>query len=146
MLWKLFHEKGRSDIDIVGVGGIGTGKDAFELILCGASAVQVGTCHWIEGPICFARIAGELEAIMKRKGYTSIADFKGKLRPYVKPPIVLAKPEPKGARFFAYTMLYAAIIVSIFVTVAIGFYIRARIYPNPNPVCRTKFCFLFGLK
>jgi dihydroorotate dehydrogenase len=38
---RLLIEKGRSDIDVVGVGGIFTGKDAFEMILCGASAVQV---------------------------------------------------------------------------------------------------------
>ena len=29
------------EIDIVGVGGVASGMDAFELILCGASAVQV---------------------------------------------------------------------------------------------------------
>ena len=32
----------RRSIDIVGVGGVRTGTDAFELILCGASAVQGG--------------------------------------------------------------------------------------------------------
>ena len=31
----LFEKKGRSDIDIVGVGGVASGRDAFELILCG---------------------------------------------------------------------------------------------------------------
>jgi dihydroorotate dehydrogenase (fumarate) len=78
----LFAKKGREDIDIVGVGGVSTGKDAFEMILCGAKAVQVGTCHWTEGPSCFARIAKELEDIMKKKGYSSIEDFRGKLKPY----------------------------------------------------------------
>ena len=54
--------------------------DAFQMILCGASAVQVGTCHWTEGPKCFNRICHELQEIMKSKGYNSIDDFKGQLK------------------------------------------------------------------
>ena len=66
-------------IDVVGVGGVFSGEDAFELMLCGASAVQVGTCHWIEGPKCFDRICQELRDIMVKKGYTCVDDFKGKI-------------------------------------------------------------------
>lgn len=69
-------------IDIVGVGGIKSGEDAFQLILCGAAAVQTATTHWLEGPACFDRIAAELSAIMAKKGYSSLADFKGKLKTY----------------------------------------------------------------
>lgn len=83
-LSQMFEKKGRGDITIIGAGGVASGKDAFELILCGASAVQVGTCHWTEGSGCFGRIAGELEGIMKSKGYNSISDFRGKLKPYMK--------------------------------------------------------------
>jgi dihydroorotate dehydrogenase (fumarate) len=60
------------EIDIVGVGGVASGDDAFQLILCGAKAVQVATTHWLEGPECFDRIARELSLIMVRKGYTSV--------------------------------------------------------------------------
>lgn len=55
-------------IDVVGVGGVSTGEDAFQLLLCGASAVQVATCHWLEGPACFDRIARELQELMAAKG------------------------------------------------------------------------------
>jgi dihydroorotate dehydrogenase (fumarate) len=79
---QMLDKHGRSDIDIVGVGGVYTGKDAFELILCGAKAVQVGSCHWTEGSSCFERIANELQEIMKSKGYKSIEDFRGKLKLY----------------------------------------------------------------
>ena len=83
MLCTILAEKGKADaIDVVGVGGVASGTDAFELILCGAKAVQVGTCHWTEGAACFDRIASELEAIMTRKGYKSIDQFRGKLKPY----------------------------------------------------------------
>lgn len=80
----LFAKKGRADIDIVGVGGVSSGRDAFELILCGAKAVQVGTCHWTEGSSCFKRISSELSEIMAKKGYKTIEDFRGKLKPYEK--------------------------------------------------------------
>lgn len=82
MLHKKFKEYAREDIDIVGVGGIGSGKDAFEMILCGAKAVQLGTIYWNEGPSCFHRIVNELKDFMLTKGYTTIEDFRGKLKPY----------------------------------------------------------------
>ena len=80
---QLYKRLDRS-IDIVGVGGVASGEDAFQLILCGAKAVQIATTHWLEGPGCFDRIAGELSAIMERKGYSSIEEFCGKLKPYDK--------------------------------------------------------------
>eukprot|EP00959_Pyramimonas_sp_CCMP1952_P279910 5852224-Pyramimonas_sp.AAC.2 len=79
---RQFSQLLRDDIDVVGVGGVTSGTDAFELILCGAKAVQVGTKHWSEGASCFTRIANELQAIMESKGYTSIEDFRGKLKEY----------------------------------------------------------------
>jgi dihydroorotate dehydrogenase (fumarate) len=71
-------------IDVVGVGGIESGEDAFQHILCGASAVQIGTCHWREGPKCFDRIHDELIELMEQKGYKTIEDFKGKLNNWSK--------------------------------------------------------------
>lgn len=67
-------------MSIVGVGGIKSGMDAFEFLLCGADAVQIGTQFMKEGPECFARIDRELSEILERKGYKSIADAKGKLK------------------------------------------------------------------
>mmetsp|Transcript_24927 Transcript_24927/g.52788 ORF Transcript_24927/g.52788 Transcript_24927/m.52788 type:complete len:168 (+) Transcript_24927:2-505(+) len=81
---KAMRELLDPSIDVVGVGGVQSGMDAFEMILCGAKAVQVGTCHWVEGPKCFDRIDGELRDIMKRKGYGSVDDFRGKLKVWSK--------------------------------------------------------------
>jgi dihydroorotate dehydrogenase (fumarate) len=72
------------DIDVVGVGGIATGQDVYEMLLAGATAVQVGTCHWKEGSTCFDRMANELRDLMRKKGYRSLADCKGKLKPWTK--------------------------------------------------------------
>lgn len=74
MFYKLLN-----NIDVVGCGGVQTGQDAFEHILCGASMVQIGTTLWEEGKTCFERISNELAEIMEIKGYNSINDFKGKL-------------------------------------------------------------------
>lgn len=67
-------------MSIVGVGGIKSGADAFEFLLAGADAVQVGTVFMKEGPECFARIDRELSEILKRRGYKDIASVKGKLK------------------------------------------------------------------
>lgn len=77
---RKFYTLLRDDIDIIGVGGIKDGMDAFEHILCGASAVQIGTQYMREGTGCYTRIADELKTIMSKKGYSSIDDFKGKLK------------------------------------------------------------------
>ena len=81
---RKLYELLNPNIDIIGVGGIATGEDAFKMILCGAKAVQVGTKHWTEGPTCFERIANELKTIMIEKGYSSIEEFRGKLKPYAR--------------------------------------------------------------
>jgi len=74
--YKLLGNK----IDIIGCGGIIDGQDAFEYILCGATAIQIGTQYIKEGERCFKRVSWELEKIMMSKGCTKISDFKGRLR------------------------------------------------------------------
>ena len=74
-----FYQRLNPSIQIIGTGGVLTGRDAFEHILCGASMVQVGTTLHKEGVGVFERITEELKAIMLEKGYESIEDFRGKL-------------------------------------------------------------------
>ncbi|EIB6811417.1 dihydroorotate oxidase [Enterococcus faecium] len=75
-----FYTRLKPEIQIIGTGGIRTGQDAFEHLLCGASMLQIGTELHKEGPEIFSRIIKELTQIMSEKGYTSIDEFKGKLR------------------------------------------------------------------
>ncbi len=77
---RKFRELLRADIDIIGVGGIETGIDAFEFLLAGASAVQVGTTLQKEGAACFERLENELKIFLEKKRYTNIEEAKGKLR------------------------------------------------------------------
>lgn len=63
-------------LPIVGVGGVRTGWDAAELMLAGASAVQVGTATFAE-PRAAARIARELDAWATLHHIGSLADLTG---------------------------------------------------------------------
>jgi dihydroorotate dehydrogenase (fumarate) len=67
-------------IDIIGCGGIMTGLDVFEYILCGAKCVQLGSCLLKEGGNSFGRIEKELYDIMEVKGYNNVDDFRGRVR------------------------------------------------------------------
>ena len=77
---RKFHELLNKKIKIVGVGGIYTGIDAFEFILSGATLLQLGTSFYKEGTTIFRRISKELCQIMEKKGYTTLDDFRGKLK------------------------------------------------------------------
>ena len=75
-----FYQRLKPEIQIVGTGGVLTGRDAFEHILCGASMVQLGTTLQKEGLGAFQRITEELKTIMEEKGYECLDDFRGKLQ------------------------------------------------------------------
>jgi dihydroorotate dehydrogenase (fumarate) len=77
---RRFYELFEDKIQVIGVGGVYTGTDAFEFILAGASAVQVGTAFLQQGPGVFKKVQNELAEIMASKGYKKISDFRGKLK------------------------------------------------------------------
>lgn len=77
---RAFYTRLKPEIQIIGTGGIETGQDAFEHLLCGASMLQIGTALHKEGPEIFPRIIRELQEIMDTKGYKSIDEFRGKLK------------------------------------------------------------------
>ncbi len=74
--WTRFEDR----LPIIGTGGVTTGIDAFEHLLCGASAVQIGTVLVEEGLGVFERLERELTAVLDRKGYASPAACRGKLK------------------------------------------------------------------
>ena len=75
-----FYQRLNPSIQIIGTGGVYTGRDAFEHILCGASMVQIGTALHQQGIEVFERVSLGLKAIMVQKGYETLEDFKGKLK------------------------------------------------------------------
>lgn len=68
---------GLTDIPLVGVGGIANGAQAYAKIRAGASAVQLYTGLVYGGLSLAARIAEELDALLKRDGFSSVAEATG---------------------------------------------------------------------
>ena len=69
----------RIKIPIIGIGGIMTGMDAAEFILCGARAVQVGTANFTD-PSAHNKILDEFKEYLKRKKIKDIKSLTGKLK------------------------------------------------------------------
>ncbi|PRO67281.1 dihydroorotate dehydrogenase [Alkalicoccus urumqiensis] len=69
-------------IPIIGCGGVMNGRDALEMMLAGASAVQVGTASFIN-PTALTDTLDDIEAYMIRHELTSIQDIIGgvKMKP-----------------------------------------------------------------
>lgn len=65
-----------SDLPIVGMGGVTTGRGALELVAAGASAVALGTVLFAD-PGAPARVRTELEAAIERLGLDSVDAVRG---------------------------------------------------------------------
>ena len=63
-------------LPIIGVGGVTSGWEAVELMLAGASAVQVGTATFADPRACF-KIASELTAWVQSRGLSDVASLSG---------------------------------------------------------------------
>jgi len=74
--WKIWGDQ----IPIIGTGGVESGIDIFEHILCGASAVQIGTVLVEEGVGVFTKLEREVSECLQGKGYSSLMACRGKLR------------------------------------------------------------------
>ena len=71
--YKLVGQK----IKIIGVGGVDSGKSAFEKIIRGASLVQLYTGMVYKGPGIASSISSELIDILKNKGFKNISEAIG---------------------------------------------------------------------
>jgi dihydroorotate dehydrogenase (NAD+) catalytic subunit len=65
-------------IPVCGMGGIATAEDAVKFLLCGATAVQVGTANYLE-PAAAGEIADGITAYAARHGFPRVADLIGAL-------------------------------------------------------------------
>lgn len=77
---KLVHEAGRvTKIPIVGLGGIESPADVAEYMLVGASAVEVGTAHFVD-PRASEKLVKGLEAWCQNQNLFEISSLRGALR------------------------------------------------------------------
>jgi dihydroorotate dehydrogenase subfamily 1 len=64
-------------VPVVGVGGVGSGRDVVEMLMAGASAVGICTAAILKGPTVFAKIAAELRDFLKTHGYSKVTALVG---------------------------------------------------------------------
>jgi dihydroorotate dehydrogenase (NAD+) catalytic subunit len=75
MVWQASRAVG---LPVCGIGGIATAEDAIKFLLCGATAVQVGTANYLN-PMAAAEVAEGIEAWALAHDVARVADLVGVL-------------------------------------------------------------------
>ncbi len=78
MIWQTANAV---SIPIIGMGGVSTGEDAIELMMAGASAVQVGAAIFTD-PYAPVRIVEEMNAFLDENQISSVKDIIGTVQPW----------------------------------------------------------------
>lgn len=65
-----------TDLPIIGMGGISKAEDVLEMVMAGASAVQIGAQNLVDPYVC-PRIIQDLPAVMDAYGISSLQDIIG---------------------------------------------------------------------
>ena len=76
-LIKKFYKETKGEIKIIGVGGIDSGKSAFEKITAGADAVQLYSGMVYKGPGIVKEIKKDLISILKKENLKNIGEAVG---------------------------------------------------------------------
>lgn len=72
-----FYNEAEGKIDLIGVGGIGSGEQAYAKIKAGAKAIQLYSALVYKGPQLVQEICEDLSARLKADGFESIAEAVG---------------------------------------------------------------------
>jgi len=75
---KNFYKELKNKIPIIGVGGVNSGKSAYDKIAAGASLLQLYTGFVYRGPFTAKEIKKELIQILKAEGVKNIKDVIGR--------------------------------------------------------------------
>ena len=78
MVWQVANAV---NIPVVGMGGIASGKDAIEMMMAGASAVQVGAAIFAD-PYAPVKIVDKMNAWLDDKGIASVKEIVGTVQPW----------------------------------------------------------------
>jgi len=77
---RMVHQVARNvNIPVIGIGGISSANDALEFLLVGATAIQVGTCNFINPAITVEIIDG-IENFLEEHAISHVSDFIGSLQ------------------------------------------------------------------
>ena len=63
-------------IPVVGLGGIMTAEDAIEFLMCGATAIEIGTANFID-PAVTIKVRDGINDLLDRHGVASVSDIIG---------------------------------------------------------------------
>ena len=78
MVWQVANAV---KIPVIGMGGISSGHDAIEMMMAGASAVQVGAAV-ITDPFAPVKIIDEMNQFLDEKGIKSVSEIIGAVKPW----------------------------------------------------------------
>lgn len=78
MVWQVANAV---KIPVIGMGGVSSGRDAIELMMAGASAVQVGAAIFTD-PYAPVRIADEINEFLDSSGIKSVREIIGTVKPW----------------------------------------------------------------
>ena len=77
VMMRRFHDANQGRLTLIGVGGIGTGEQAYARIKAGASAVQLYSALVYGGAGLVMRIRRDLAARLRADGYTNVSQAVG---------------------------------------------------------------------
>jgi len=63
-------------IPVIGLGGIMTARDALEFIMCGASAIEIGTANFVD-PAVTVKVRNGINAWLDSHGVAAVTDIIG---------------------------------------------------------------------
>ena len=78
MVWQVSNS---ISIPVIGMGGVDSGAAAMEMMLAGASAVQVGAAIFTD-PYAPIRIIEELQALLEEQHITDVKKIIGAVKPW----------------------------------------------------------------
>ena len=78
MVWQCFNAV---KIPIIGMGGISTWEDAIEMMLAGATAIQMGTAIFTD-PYAPLKVIEGIEEYMDKNGIKSLTEIIGQVKPW----------------------------------------------------------------
>jgi dihydroorotate dehydrogenase (subfamily 1) family protein len=76
MVWQVYNAV---KIPVVGLGGIMNATDAIEFMLCGATAIEIGTANFIDPAVTMKVIDG-INDYLERQGCSSVKEIIGALK------------------------------------------------------------------
>ena len=76
MVWDVAHAV---NIPVVGLGGISSAKDAIEFLMCGATAIEIGTANFID-PAVKKKVKDGINEWLDAHGCKSVTEIIGVIK------------------------------------------------------------------